>query len=89
MIGHKDVDLRAADSNGETALHIAVRKGQAPIISALLKRPEVDISALNNDGESALDIAKNLKQKATEELLKREIEKREKIEKSSAAARGR
>lgn len=52
-----DIDLQ--DSNGDTALHLAVRLGDVQLIDALLKH-EPNIQIRNSDDKTATDIAKSL-----------------------------
>lgn len=52
-----DIDIQ--DCNGDAALHLAVRLGDAQIIDALLKH-EPSLSLRNSDNKSATDIAKSL-----------------------------
>lgn len=54
-----DIDIQ--NSNGETALHHAVRLGDIQFIDALLKH-EPNIRIRNSDGKTAIDIAKSLLQ---------------------------
>ncbi|XP_055303143.1 ankyrin repeat domain-containing protein 27-like isoform X2 [Sitodiplosis mosellana] len=52
-------DLDIQDSNGDTALHLAVRLSDAHAIDALLKH-EPNIHIRNSDHKTALEIAKSL-----------------------------
>ncbi|CAL4994802.1 unnamed protein product [Urochloa decumbens] len=47
----KLVNMR--DSNGDTALHLAVQKCNPKIVAALLLHPDIDVTVLNNNGDPA------------------------------------
>ncbi|WOG85192.1 hypothetical protein DCAR_0104380 [Daucus carota subsp. sativus] len=58
LISSKPDLINMLDSKGNTALHIATRKGRTKIILALLSRKEIlDKKAINKSGETALDTA--------------------------------
>ncbi|CAN6180346.1 unnamed protein product [Urochloa humidicola] len=52
------------DQDGDTALHIAVRKCNPKMVAALLHHPGIDVTVLNNNGSPAnwapLDLAKTM-----------------------------
>ncbi len=54
---NKHADFAAHDIQGETALHIAARRGYIEIFQPFIATENLDYSARNNDGMTALDIA--------------------------------
>ena len=59
---HADVDAHAADPNGNTALHYAVRKEvgvlrDCAVLTALLCASKADVNVLNNNGSTPLHSA--------------------------------
>lgn len=55
----KPNDIDVQDSNGDTALHIAVKLGDTQLVECLLKH-EPNLHWINCDGKTPLDIAKSL-----------------------------
>jgi ankyrin repeat protein len=51
------VDPNVRDSQGNTALHVAIREESGKAFEALLKSPGTDVSAINQAGETPLMLA--------------------------------
>jgi hypothetical protein len=49
---HGLINMR--DSNGDTALHLAVRECNPKMVAALLLHPDIDVTVLNTIGDAAI-----------------------------------
>ena len=52
--------LNERDKKGNTALHMATRKGRSQIVSLLLVYTATEVNAINKQQETALDLAYKL-----------------------------
>uniref|UniRef100_A0A803N969 PGG domain-containing protein n=2 Tax=Chenopodium quinoa TaxID=63459 RepID=A0A803N969_CHEQI len=57
--------LNSKDSDGNTALHLAVIGNQRKMVNMLLKRPKIEVNAMNKNEMTALDIRILLKTKSS------------------------
>ncbi|XP_026292087.1 uncharacterized protein LOC113216551 [Frankliniella occidentalis] len=69
--GANNVDLKFADSNGNTVLHWACQGGSEDVVKYLLSLPSIDLFKENRDMETALDVLhkNNLNMECMEEAL--------------------
>ena len=50
------LDVNRKDSEGNTPLHIAIKKHRKTLLDMLFEQPDVDVLSLNNNGESVLHL---------------------------------
>ncbi|MFS7952439.1 putative non-specific serine/threonine protein kinase [Helianthus anomalus] len=48
--------LEAQNADGQTALHLACRRGSAELVEAILSYPEVNVDVLDKDGDPPLEL---------------------------------
>ena len=53
LLGHPDIDVNSADTEGCTGLHYAATSSSLESLGALLRDPRLDVNVHNNGGDSA------------------------------------
>jgi len=57
LLSRPDINVNAADEDGQTPLHVTCGYNNSQAVELLLARPGIDVNAADNDGESPLHYA--------------------------------
>ena len=59
LVSNPQCDVTIRDSDGDTALHDAAKRGHSDVVRVLVSNPQCDVTIRNNVGHTAADVARN------------------------------